>query len=132
MVHYNDSPEFKVSFNVDETLRRHITEWQDYLKNEKRFSGHTVAAYSRDLNVFLTFLFEYRAAVPTIKLLAGLKVTDFRAFLANRTAKSVSRPLTFSTFHFSGVLSMGANQRCQMRALVESGRSGRSRGGAVR
>lgn len=91
MVHFNDNPSFCVYFCADGALSRQIDEWQTFLRSEKRFSGHTVAAYSRDLSAFLSFLNQYRAQTPDLTMLKELKVTDFRAFLSSRVAKEVSR-----------------------------------------
>lgn len=91
MAQLNNSPVFSVYFGVAHELQRHIDDWQDYLKNEKRFSGNTLAAYSRDLAIFTAFLTAYRSEEPDVRMLTDLNVTDFRAFLAERTAQSVSR-----------------------------------------
>ncbi|UTW65177.1 tyrosine-type recombinase/integrase [bacterium SCSIO 12643] len=37
----------------------HISEFQNYLESEKRFSNHTVLAYTNDLNQFFNFLESY-------------------------------------------------------------------------
>ncbi|TNE62498.1 MAG: tyrosine recombinase XerC [Alphaproteobacteria bacterium] len=47
-------------------------------------SDHTLAAYGRDMGDFFAFLGPYRGAAISLKMLAGLGVRDFRAFLAHR------------------------------------------------
>lgn len=66
------------------------TRWCRYLSTEKRYSGHTVAAYSHDLRTFLGFLTEHFSEPPTIESLASLQINDFRAFLAKRRRDGLS------------------------------------------
>lgn len=91
MVHFNENPVYNVFFDVDDNLKKSVEKWQNFLATEKRYSGNTVAAYCRDLSIFFNFLSEYREEKASFKTLSALKVTDFRAFLANRSAKKVSR-----------------------------------------
>ena len=41
---------------ADAGLRRAVDGWRRWLIHERRASGHTVAAYTRDLAAFLGFL----------------------------------------------------------------------------
>lgn len=73
--------------------------WLQYLASERRFSEHTVLAYSKDLDRFLAFLAHYRGENLTVALMGDLKVRDFRAFLADLrggglSARSVARILS--------------------------------------
>ena len=68
-----------------------IEEWQRWLKTEKRCSGHTAAAYGRDLAFFLKFLQDYTAKTPSFDILGKMEVTDFRAYLAARTQEGIGR-----------------------------------------
>jgi len=91
MVHFNENPRYTVHFDADGALSRAIEAWKDNLRAEKRRSGNTLAAYCRDLAAFLSFLADYRGQQPSFAVLNGLKVTDFRAFLADRAQKKISR-----------------------------------------
>ncbi len=53
-----------------------------WLGGERRAGAKTVATYARDVNVFLAFIAAHTGDVPDAKTLAGLAVSDFRAFLA--------------------------------------------------
>ncbi len=67
-----------------------VTRWCRYLSTEKRYSEHTVAAYSHDLRTFLGFLTEHFSEPPTLESLASLQINDFRAFLARRRRDGLS------------------------------------------
>ncbi len=75
-----------------------IASWQAHLAAERRSSPETLVAYERDLRQFLQFLALHHGETPTIALLAALKPTDMRAFLARRkgdglAARSLGRQL---------------------------------------
>ena len=58
--------------------------WLDRLKNEKRASPHTLAAYARDADAFVSFLAEHIGGEPDLAALKALRPADFRAWLAKR------------------------------------------------
>lgn len=58
--------------------------WRSWLVDERRASGHTVAAYWRDLQSFLRFLTEHLGQPAAITTLDKLDRGDFRAWLAAR------------------------------------------------
>jgi integrase/recombinase XerC len=68
-----------------------IAAWIEQLKTEKRASAYTLAAYGRDLAVFLDFLRDHYGGLPSIAVLAQLQPRDFRAFLAARAADDLAR-----------------------------------------
>jgi integrase/recombinase XerC len=74
-----------VRFAAAADLQPILAAWTEYLKAERRASPHTVAAYGRDLAIFLDFLREHHGELPSLSLLAGLTPRDFRAFLAHRS-----------------------------------------------
>jgi integrase/recombinase XerC len=67
-----------------------IARWHRYLATERRFSDHTVKSYQRDLGSFIAFLAAHLGRPPLPNHLAGLKVRDFRAFLAARRMDGIS------------------------------------------
>nr|WP_281500569.1 tyrosine recombinase XerC [Kordiimonas marina] len=75
---------------LDAAAQALVAEWRRYLTSEKRLSPHTLQAYSRDLGDFFAFLAGYRESIITPKMLAGLTVRDFRAFLAHKRGDGVS------------------------------------------
>ena len=71
-----------------------IADWQAWLREEKRASPHTCAAYRRDLAQFLAFLTEHLGGVPSLADLATLRSADFRAWLAQRAGAGLQRSST--------------------------------------
>lgn len=58
--------------------------WLRRLRSEKRFSPHTVAAYARDADAFVSFLADHIGDAPDFAALRQLRPADFRAWLASR------------------------------------------------
>lgn len=63
-------------------LSRPLEEWIDWLRAQKRVSGHTLAAYGRDVRDFLLFLRGHLGETPDLTALADLRPADFRAFIS--------------------------------------------------
>jgi len=74
---------------IADDLRAAIAEWQTWLGAERRAAAHTLEAYTSDLEGFLTFLSAYKGARIALGLLGDLKLTDFRAWLADQAGKSI-------------------------------------------
>ncbi len=55
----------------------------DWMARERRASPLTVAAYGSDLQAFLGFLTQHLGGEPDLAALAGLRLADFRAWLAH-------------------------------------------------
>ena len=68
-----------------------IHRWQNWLKDERRYSLHTLDAYSRDLSVFFDFLKDYLKRAAERQDLASLDVHGFRAFLSARAACHIEK-----------------------------------------
>ena len=80
-----------IHYAADDRLMTAIEEWQRWLKFERRCSGHTAAAYGRDLAAFLEFIQNYTEQTPSFAVLQKMEVTDFRAYLAARTQEGIGR-----------------------------------------
>ncbi len=71
-----------------------IKDWQSWLRDERKYSEHTLDAYFRDLACFIDFLHN-----PSLSDLEKTEVRDFRAFLnersiANLEKSSIARELS--------------------------------------
>lgn len=60
-----------------------------WLSDERRLSPHTIAAYSHDVEDFLTFLTRHLGAPPDLSDLADLRQLDFRSWLARLSEDGV-------------------------------------------
>jgi integrase/recombinase XerC len=78
-------------FSAADDLRAAIGLWVAWLAGERRASAHTVAAYGRDLALFLDFLTEHLGEMPALSAINTLRPADFRAYLARRAQDGIER-----------------------------------------
>jgi len=78
-------------FTAAGDLRAAIGLWAAWLTGERRASAHTVAAYGRDLALFLDFLTGHLGELPGLAAVSALQPADFRAYLARRAQNRVER-----------------------------------------
>ncbi len=76
-----------------------VQDWLRHLIAERRMADNTVEAYLRDCNQFLRFMSDHLGGQVTLEGLEGLRVADFRAFLAARrrdgtASRSLARQLS--------------------------------------
>jgi integrase/recombinase XerC len=83
-----------IAFTAEPAVVAAIEDWRAWLAHERRVSTHTLDAYGRDLAAFLGFISEHLGFAPGLADLEALKSTDFRAFLANRAIRGLSRSST--------------------------------------
>jgi integrase/recombinase XerC len=69
-------------------------QWLRWLRSEKRVSPHTLDAYRRDAQGFVTFLVDHLGASPGLGHLRKLRAADFRAWLARRASRGLDRRST--------------------------------------
>lgn len=81
----------EIKYNVSREIKQLIVQWQSWLLNERRYSPHTLDAYSRDLSGFFDFAAEHLGKVPETADLAKLEVRDFRAYLSQRAARHIDK-----------------------------------------
>ena len=72
--------------------------WRDWLRSERRLSGHTLTAYEHDVAEFIAFLTKYLGAPPALAQLGRLKPAEFRAWLADRAHQGLARTSTARAF----------------------------------
>jgi integrase/recombinase XerC len=69
-----------------------VQSWLSWLCDEKRASAHTLSAYRRDIQSFLSFLAGHLGGPPDLDAMAGLSAGDLRAYLARQTEDGLARP----------------------------------------
>jgi integrase/recombinase XerC len=72
--------------------------WRDWLRSERRLSGHTLTAYEHDVAEFVAFMTTYLGTPPTLADLGKLKPAEFRAWLADRAHQGLARTSTARAF----------------------------------
>ena len=82
----------------DAALLRAVRDWEAWLRDERRYSPHTLDGYGRDLTAFLVFMTDHLAAPPSMAELEALKAADFRAWLARRAGQGLGRTSTARAF----------------------------------
>ena len=81
----------EIKYNASREIKQLIAQWQSWLLNERRYSPHTLDAYSRDLSGFFDFAAEHLGKVPETADPAKLEVRDFRAYLSQRAARHIDK-----------------------------------------
>jgi integrase/recombinase XerC len=64
--------------------------WVNYLAVEKRFSRHTLRAYTADLHYFFEFLTNHLGKPPSMQDLSATSLRDFRSWLTKKTVEGAS------------------------------------------
>lgn len=76
--------------SVDSEVSDALQAWLRYLAGERRMADKTVEAYLRDCGQFFAFLQLHFGGEASLADLNGLRVADFRAFLASRRREGLS------------------------------------------
>ena len=76
-----------IKYNVDQDLQTIIKNWLQWLRNERRYSAHTVDAYARDLSQFLDFF----TTPQSIDSLSKIQITDCRRYISSRHCQLISK-----------------------------------------
>lgn len=79
---------------LDADLASALDGWVAWLRNEKRASVHTIDAYGHDLGEFLEFIVGHIGGPISLATLSGLRLADFRAWLAARAGRGLARTST--------------------------------------
>ena len=76
-----------IKYNTTSEVSSLISQWLGWLKDERRYSLHTLDAYARDFAAF-TYFFDKPLS---LKQLARLDVRNFRAFISFRASKHLEK-----------------------------------------
>jgi len=67
-----------------EDLAEQLLRWYEYLSVEKRFSKHTLRAYTHDVSEFIRFMAQYKGDHISLNVIGDVDIRDFRAWLSKR------------------------------------------------
>ncbi|MBX6322778.1 MAG: site-specific integrase, partial [Rhodospirillaceae bacterium] len=103
-------------------VRAEVERWQAWLRHEKRSAAHTLAAYARDLEGFLSFLAGHLGQAPRLADLRALTRADFRAWLAWRAGRrlapaSTARALSVVRSFFRHLARRGAVENAALAGV---------------
>lgn len=79
-----------IGFSCREDAAEALGAWRRWLETERRVSGHTLVAYTRDVAGFLSFLTGHLGRPPSLADLSEARLADFRAWLASRAAQGTA------------------------------------------
>ena len=104
---------------ADSSIQIVLTDWLQWLKDEKRVSPHTLNAYLRDLAAFFTFICNHSGKLVGLNDLNSLTIREFRAWLAWRNSNRFSRTSTVRALSVvrGFYLWMEKNGRCLNHAI---------------
>ena len=94
-----------ISFFMHIPFEKHLQDFLDHLKYQKRYSRHTIISYENDLTAFATFLLKDFAEVD----ITAVKPTYIRSWLASLkeskiTSKSINRKISSLRSFFKHLL----------------------------
>lgn len=80
-----------VAYRADTQTQEIIRRWQEWLGNIKRYSQHTLDAYSSDVSEFISFIADRKQQNISLDDLQNCNVRTFRSFLSERTHKHIEK-----------------------------------------
>ncbi len=69
---------------INAPLGKAVATWLEWLSGERRYSAHTLSAYTRDLTTFFEFMSAHLGGSVTLANLSELRAADFRSYMAAR------------------------------------------------
>lgn len=81
----------RITENIDLQMQEIIRRWQEWLSSTRRYSEHTLDAYSRDLAAFLLFASQKNNHTLTLNDFQNFDIRIFRSFLSDRSHKHIEK-----------------------------------------
>ena len=81
----------EITYKADSYMLKLIKQWQEWLCSTRRYSVHTLDAYSRDLADFINFLSEQQNHPLSIENLQQLDYQIIRSFISHRKHKHIEK-----------------------------------------
>jgi len=79
------------NFKTDSQMQELIRRWQEWLSQTRRYSAHTLDAYSRDLGEFIDFVVQKEEHHLTIDDFQNMSVRTFRSYLSERSRRHIEK-----------------------------------------
>lgn len=81
----------EITYKADSYMLKLIKQWQEWLCSTRRYSVHTLDAYSRDLADFINFLSEQQNHTLSIENLQQLEYQTILSFITHRKHKHIEK-----------------------------------------
>ena len=81
----------EITYETDSHMLGLIKKWQDWLSGTRRYSVHTLDAYSRDLSEFISFAAQQNEHRLTLDDFQNLDIRTFRAFLSRQAHRNLEK-----------------------------------------
>lgn len=81
----------EIVYEADSYMLGLIKKWQDWLSGTRRYSAHTLDAYSRDLSEFIAFAARQNERPLTLADFQNLGIRTVRAFLSQQTHRHLEK-----------------------------------------
>lgn len=81
----------EIKYNAAPEVVTTIHYWQNWLRNERGYSEHTLDAYFRDLADFFDFISTNHSHLTNLKDLAEIDVRGFRSYISYRSGRHLDK-----------------------------------------
>lgn len=80
-----------IKYETDSQMSEIIMCWQNWLRNTRRYSTHTLDAYSRDISNFINFVTQNKHSPLTINDFQNITIRTFRSFASQRIKQQIEK-----------------------------------------
>lgn len=88
---YSNFMKQEITYKADSKLREVIKKWENWLRDERGYSKHTLDAYCRDLSFFFEFFCDYTGQEASLSDLKDMEVREFRSFLSKQASRHLEK-----------------------------------------
>lgn len=81
----------EIKYQAEPEVLEIIKRWQGWLKNERRYSEHTLDAYFRDLSDFFIYLNQRLEHLPNLSDISQIDIRGFRGYISARASRHLDK-----------------------------------------
>ncbi|MBE6448544.1 MAG: tyrosine recombinase XerC [Alphaproteobacteria bacterium] len=81
----------EIKYMASDEIKKLISRWQTWLRDERRYSLHTIDGYARDMAIFCHFLNEHLHHPANLEDIKNANIRLFRSFLSHRAEKHIEK-----------------------------------------